>query len=68
MKAQATKAMVEPFDMNPIIKLWMKITNNSLLCQRLNEYMKLAKITIVFLLCLHKIFYSRELPLSSSHY
>ncbi len=28
----------------------MKIANNSLLCQRLNEYMKLAKIIIVSML------------------
>jgi hypothetical protein len=39
--------MVEPFDTNLIIKLWMTITNNSLLCQYLNEYMKLAEITII---------------------
>jgi hypothetical protein len=39
--------MAEPFDMNPIIKLWMIITNNSLLCQHLNEYMKLTKIRII---------------------
>jgi hypothetical protein len=49
MKTQATKAMAEPFDTNPIIKLWMTITNNSLLCQHLNEYMKLVEITIIFM-------------------
>jgi hypothetical protein len=42
--------MVEPFDMNPIIKLWKTITNNSLLCQCLNEYMKLVEITIISML------------------
>jgi hypothetical protein len=47
MKAQATKAMAEPFDTNPIIKLWMTITNNLLLCQCLNEYMKLIEIEII---------------------
>jgi len=50
MKAQATKAMVEPFDTSPIIKLWITITNNSLLCQHLNEYMKLTKIRIIYML------------------
>ncbi len=34
--------MVEPFDMNPITKLWVTITNNSLVCQSLNECMKLT--------------------------
>jgi hypothetical protein len=34
--------MAKPFDMIPITKLWVTITNNSLLCQRLSEYMKLA--------------------------
>jgi hypothetical protein len=47
MKTQATNAMAAPFDTNPIIKLWMTITNNSLLCQHLNEYMKLIEITII---------------------
>ncbi len=42
MKAQEIKAMAEPFDINPNTKLWVTITNNSLLCQRLNEYMKLT--------------------------
>jgi len=42
MKTQAIKAMATPFDMIPITKLWVTITNNSLLCQRLSEYMKLA--------------------------
>jgi hypothetical protein len=49
MKAQAIKAMANPFNMNPITKLRMTIIKNSLLCQRLSEYMKIAKITIVFL-------------------
>lgn len=40
--------MVEPFDVNPITKLWVKITNNSLLYQHLSEYMKLAKIIVVY--------------------
>jgi len=42
MQAQAIKAMVEPFDMNPSTKLWVTITNNSLLCRHPSEYMKLA--------------------------
>jgi hypothetical protein len=49
MKAQATKVMVKQFDMNLVMKLWVTITNNSFLCQHLSEYMKLTKVTIVFL-------------------
>jgi hypothetical protein len=45
---QGAKAMVEPFDVNPITKLWVKITNNSLLCNHLSEYTKLAKIIVVY--------------------
>ncbi len=48
MKAQATKVMVKQFDMNLVTKLWVTITNNSLLCQHLSEYMKLTKVAIVF--------------------
>jgi len=40
--------MAKPFDMNPVTKLWLTIINNSLLCQRLSEYMKCTKIAIVF--------------------
>ncbi len=48
IKAQAIKAMVKLFNMNLVTKLWMTIINNSLLCERLSEYIKIAKITIVF--------------------
>jgi hypothetical protein len=47
-KLTMKEAISEPFDMNPITKLWMKIINNSLLCQCLSEYMKITKIRIVF--------------------
>jgi hypothetical protein len=30
MKTQAPKAMVEPFDINPMTKFWVKISNNAL--------------------------------------
>jgi len=42
--------MVEAFDMNLVTKLWVTITNNSLLCQHLNEYMKRVEIIIVSML------------------
>jgi hypothetical protein len=47
MKAQAIKARAKPFNMNLVTKLWMTIIKNSLLCQRLSEYMKITKITII---------------------
>jgi hypothetical protein len=47
MKTQAHKAMVEPFDVNLMTKLWIIINKNGLLIQRLNEYLKLVEITIV---------------------
>jgi hypothetical protein len=47
MKTQAHKPMVEPFDVNPMTKLWIVINKNGLLIQRLNEYLKLVEITIV---------------------
>jgi len=50
IKAQATKAIVDPFDINPIMKLWVTNTNNSLLCQWLSEYMKLIEIIVVSIL------------------
>jgi hypothetical protein len=30
MKMKAPKAMVEPFDTNPMTKFWIKISNNTL--------------------------------------
>jgi hypothetical protein len=50
MKSQAPKAMVEPFDTNPVTKLWVTINNNVLLTQQLNEYLKLVKIAMVSML------------------
>ncbi len=42
--------MVEPFDTNPVTKLWVTINNNVLLTQQLNEYLKLVKIAMVSML------------------
>jgi hypothetical protein len=50
IKAQGTKAIADPFDINPIMKLWVTNTNNSLLCQCLSEYMKLVEIILVSIL------------------
>jgi hypothetical protein len=50
MKAQITKAIADPFDINPIMKLWVTSTNNLLLCQCLSEYMRLVEIIVVSML------------------
>jgi hypothetical protein len=50
MKTQVPKAMAEPFDTNPVTKLWVTINNNALLTQQLSEYLKLAEIMIVLVL------------------
>jgi len=47
MKTQAPKAMVEPFDANPMIEFCIVINTNEVLIQRLNECLKLFKITSV---------------------
>jgi len=39
--------MAKPFDINPMTKLWVTISNNALLTQRLSEYLKLAEIAMV---------------------
>ncbi len=34
-------------DLNPLSRLWKKLSSNALLCARLNEFMKVAKLTVV---------------------
>jgi hypothetical protein len=50
MKTQVPKAMVEPFDINHVTKLWVIIKNNALFTQYLDEYLKLAEIMVVLVL------------------
>ncbi len=47
LKTKTPKAMVEPFNTNSMIKLWMTINNNGLSIQRLSEFMNLVVIVIV---------------------
>jgi hypothetical protein len=47
MKMHVPKAMVEPFDINPVTKLWVTINNNALLTQGLSEYLKLVENVVV---------------------
>jgi hypothetical protein len=39
--------MAKPFDINPVTKLWVTISNNALFIQRLSEYLKLVEIAVV---------------------
>jgi hypothetical protein len=39
--------MAEPFDINPVTKLWVTISNSVLFTQRLIEYLKLGEIAMV---------------------
>ncbi len=50
MKMQVPKVMAKPFDTNPMTKLWVTISNNALLTQWLNKYLKLLEITVVLVL------------------
>ncbi len=43
MEAQAPKAMVEHFDINPVANLLMTLNNNGLLTRWLSEYVKLVE-------------------------
>jgi hypothetical protein len=39
--------MAEPFDINPMTKLWVTISNSALFTQWLSEYLKVAEIAMV---------------------
>jgi hypothetical protein len=50
MKMYVPKAMVEPFDINIMTKLWVTINNNDLITQQLSEYLKLVEIVMMSML------------------
>ncbi len=50
MKTQAPKAIIEPFDVNPMTTLWVTINTNALFIQQLNDYLKLVEIIVVSML------------------
>jgi hypothetical protein len=50
MKMHVAKAMVEPFDINIMIKLWVTINNNDLITQQLSEILKLVEIIMMSML------------------
>jgi hypothetical protein len=39
--------MDQPMDVNPMSKLWKKLSPNALLCVQLFEFMKVAKLVVV---------------------
>ncbi len=40
-------AMDQPMDLNPISRLWKKLTSNALLCACFSKFMKVAKLVMV---------------------
>ncbi|CAK9193019.1 unnamed protein product [Sphagnum troendelagicum] len=42
--------MVGPFDIDPVTKSWVTISNNAIFIERLSEYLKLADIVVVSML------------------
>jgi hypothetical protein len=47
MKSQASKAMVEPRDENPMTKFWCQLATNNLLVHHLSKLMRLVELAIV---------------------
>jgi hypothetical protein len=47
MKSNARSAMLPPFDVNPLTKVWRVLDGNSVLVQNFSEFIKLAEIAVV---------------------
>jgi hypothetical protein len=50
MKSNSKGAMEEPRDRNPLTKLWQKVSQNTLMTQRLSEFIKVAEIAVTAVL------------------
>jgi hypothetical protein len=50
MKSNSKGAMEEPRDRNPPTKLWQKVSQNTLMTQRLSEFIKMAEIAVTAVL------------------
>jgi hypothetical protein len=50
MRAQASKVMKKPIDINPVMRLWRSIDANSYLRHALSEWLILAEIAMVIVL------------------
>jgi hypothetical protein len=46
MKSNSKGAIEEPQDRNPLTKLWQKVNQNSLMVQRLSEFIKVTEIAV----------------------
>jgi hypothetical protein len=44
--SNAQRVMDQPMDVNPMSKLWKKVSSNALLCVQLFEFMKVAKLVV----------------------
>jgi hypothetical protein len=47
MKSNNKGAMEEPRDRNPLTKLWQKVSQNTLMVQRLSEFIKIAVTAVL---------------------
>lgn len=50
MRSNSASAMAEPFDKNPLTKLWGKVAQNGLMRSRLSEFIKLSNIAVTAVL------------------
>jgi hypothetical protein len=50
MKMHVPKAMVEPFDINIMTKLWVTINNSDLIIQQLSENLKFVELVMMSML------------------
>lgn len=50
MKSNARAAMLPPYDVNPLTKVWRVLDNNNSLTQNFGEFLKLAKMAVVHVL------------------
>jgi hypothetical protein len=50
MKSNAKRVMEEPRDVNPLTKLWVKVRQNTLILNRLSEFIKVVELTVTVVL------------------
>jgi hypothetical protein len=50
MKSNSKGAMEEPWDRNPLTKLWQKVSQNTFMVQQLFEFIKVAEIVVTTIL------------------
>lgn len=46
MKSNARAALMPPFDLNPLTRVWRVLDGNSSLCQSFSEFLKLAELAV----------------------